>query len=208
MYYAQWTATTAHTVTFNGNGWTPTSSTRSVNINTAIWTLPADPTQPWFTFNGWFTATTWWTQITTATVITASVMYYAQWTAIASCSDGIKNNTEIWTDCWGSCPACLSCNHPHQWFIWDTNLPDGDPIPAGDQIDAYTINACYHTWTTMGDGIAHNTIVSVLSYLTTNTRAGAWQAICDNGNWIAYGTLTCSAPINYCILPATLDCSL
>ena len=79
--YAVWTINN-YTVTFNGNGGTgQTPTTKSVTYNTAVGTLPTNPTQAGYTFNGWFTATTAGTQITTATIVTANVTWYAQWTA-------------------------------------------------------------------------------------------------------------------------------
>ncbi len=71
-----------YTVTFNWNGWsghTPTS--KVVTYNTAVSTLPSNPSRTNYTFNGWFTATSGWSKITTATIITWNITFYAQWIA-------------------------------------------------------------------------------------------------------------------------------
>ncbi len=97
-YYAQWTAnSTTYTVTFNANWWTWHSpATKNVTSNTAIGTLPSNPTKAWFTFNGWFTAITWWTQVIASTVITSNKTYYAKWTA-NSVTYTVTFNANWWT---------------------------------------------------------------------------------------------------------------
>ncbi len=92
------------TVTFNGNGGTGHSpASKTVNANTAVGTLPSNPTRSWFTFNGWWTATTGGNQINTATTIIGDITYYARWTAVVvnSCAAS-PSFTNIWTLSTGS----------------------------------------------------------------------------------------------------------
>ena len=81
--YARWTATTtAYTVTFNGNGGTPATQTRSETVGQP-YVLPAQPVRANYAFTGWFTAATGGTQVTDATTVTAASTHtlYAQWAA-------------------------------------------------------------------------------------------------------------------------------
>ena len=73
------------TVTFNANGGTVSTSTKSVTYASTYGTLPT-PTRSGHTFNGWYTASSGGTKITsTSTVsITANQTLYAQWTAANS----------------------------------------------------------------------------------------------------------------------------
>lgn len=79
--YAKWTAK-SFTVTFNANGGTTSTDTKSVTYASTYGTLPT-PTRTGYTFNGWYTAKTGGSKITsTSTVsITADQTLYAQWTA-------------------------------------------------------------------------------------------------------------------------------
>ncbi|MCL1905741.1 MAG: InlB B-repeat-containing protein, partial [Clostridiales bacterium] len=86
-------AVTTHTVTFNGNGGTPSEATRTVTDGAAIGTLPTATRSGSYTFNGWFTAASGGTQITAATVITGDVTYYAQWTYTGGSSGGTATYT-------------------------------------------------------------------------------------------------------------------
>ena len=79
--HAKWTAKT-FTVTFNANGGTTPTASKSVTYASTYGTLPT-PTRAGYKFNGWFTAKTGGTQIlsTTKVSITAAQTLYAQWSA-------------------------------------------------------------------------------------------------------------------------------
>ena len=69
-----------YTVNFDWNWWTwHTPTTKSVDYNTAIWTLPSNPTMSWYTFNGWYTTSTWWSQVTESTIVLWNTTVYANW---------------------------------------------------------------------------------------------------------------------------------
>ena len=74
---AQW-AIKRYTVTFDGNGGTPSEPSRLVTYNTAIGTLPT-ASRDNYGFIGWYTETSEGTRITESEVITADVTYHAQW---------------------------------------------------------------------------------------------------------------------------------
>ena len=78
---AKWTAG-QYTVTYNGNGGTPSSASKTVTYGTAYGTL-ASCSRTGYTFGGWWTQKTGGTKIetTTTVTITADHTLYAHWTA-------------------------------------------------------------------------------------------------------------------------------
>lgn len=79
-WYARWTSTYKnYTVTWNGNGGTPSKSSSSFHYNDALGTLPT-ATRTGYTFKGWSTSKTGTVNISTTTKVTANVTYYAVWT--------------------------------------------------------------------------------------------------------------------------------
>ena len=79
--YAKWTAKT-FTVTFDANGGSTSTESKTVTYASTYGTLPT-PTRTGYTFNGWYTAKSGGTQITSSTTvsITAAQTLYARWTA-------------------------------------------------------------------------------------------------------------------------------
>ena len=81
--YAHWTkSANTYTVTFDANGGTPATSSKSVTYGSTYGTLPT-PTRTGYTFDGWFTAASGGTQVqpSTTVTITSAQTLYAQWTA-------------------------------------------------------------------------------------------------------------------------------
>lgn len=79
-WYARWTPTYKnYTVTWDGNGGTPSKSSSSFHYNDALGTLPT-ATRTGYTFKGWSTSKTDTVNISTTTKVTANVTYYAVWT--------------------------------------------------------------------------------------------------------------------------------
>ena len=80
--YAQWSAK-GYTVSFNANGGTASSSSKSVTYGQTYGTLPT-ATRPGHQFNGWFTATSGGTKITADSIVSTAANHtlFAQWTAI------------------------------------------------------------------------------------------------------------------------------
>lgn len=77
--YAVWSAN-SYTVTFNANGGTTSTASKSVTYASTYGTLPT-PTRTGYTFNGWYTAASGGTKITDSSTvsITAAQTLYAQW---------------------------------------------------------------------------------------------------------------------------------
>lgn len=79
-WYARWTSTYKnYTVTWNGNGGTPSKSSSSFHYNDALGTLPT-ATRTGYRFKGWSTSKTGTVNVSTTTKVTANVTYYAVWT--------------------------------------------------------------------------------------------------------------------------------
>lgn len=79
--YAKWTAKT-FTVTFDANGGTTSTASKTVTYASTYGTLPT-PTRTGHSFSGWYTAKSGGTKITADTTvsITAAQTLYARWTA-------------------------------------------------------------------------------------------------------------------------------
>lgn len=77
--YAHWTATTrSYTVTWNGNGGTPSKSSSSFHYNDVLGTLPT-ATRTEHVFKGWSTSASGSVNVSTTTKVTGDVTYYAIW---------------------------------------------------------------------------------------------------------------------------------
>ena len=72
----------SYTVTFDANGGTTPTASKSVTYDSTYGTLPS-PTRTGYSFAGWYTAASGGTQVTTSTIvaITANQKLYAHWTA-------------------------------------------------------------------------------------------------------------------------------
>jgi uncharacterized repeat protein (TIGR02543 family) len=80
--YAKWTVT-QHTVTFNADGGSPATQTRTVNSGSSVGSLPSAPSKTGYSFGGWYTATSGGgTQFTALTIVTGNITVYAKWTII------------------------------------------------------------------------------------------------------------------------------
>ena len=79
--YARWTAKT-FTISFNGNGGTPSSTSKTVTYGSKYGTMPT-ATRTGYTLDGWYTTKTGGTKITASSIvkITADTILYAHWKA-------------------------------------------------------------------------------------------------------------------------------
>ena len=79
--YAKWTAN-SYTVTFNANGGTTSTSSRTVTYDAVYGALPT-PTRTGYSFGGWFTSASGGAEVTESTKvsITAAQTLYAHWSA-------------------------------------------------------------------------------------------------------------------------------
>ena len=99
------------TVTFNSNGGSCTTTSKTVTCGSTYGTLPT-PTRSGYTFNGWYTSASGGSKITSSTTVTATSNHtlYAQWTCAHSTTEvrNAKNATCTATGYTGDtyCTAC------------------------------------------------------------------------------------------------------
>ena len=78
-WYARWATTTRnYTVTWNGNGGTPSKSSSSFHYNDVLGTLPT-ATRTEHVFKGWSTSASGSVNVNESTKVTENVTYYAIW---------------------------------------------------------------------------------------------------------------------------------
>ena len=78
-WYARWATTTRnYTVTWNGNGGTPSKSSSSFHYNDVLGTLPT-ATRTEHVFKGWSTSASGSVNVNESTKVTKDVTYYAIW---------------------------------------------------------------------------------------------------------------------------------
>ena len=138
--YAHWSANT-YTVSFNANGGSTPTSSKSVTYDSTYGTLPT-PSRTNYDFLGWYTAAEGGTQVTSGTTvkITSDQTLYAQWilalvwrcrsrtrsqSCHESCSSGScceKNKKNGWCISYTSCHCSTSCswNAWSSWSAWGT----------------------------------------------------------------------------------------
>ena len=78
-YYSEMAVQVVPTVTFNGNGGTPSVASMQTRADGTLATLPTATYDATHTFVGWFTQATGGTQIDSTTVFTADTTVYAHW---------------------------------------------------------------------------------------------------------------------------------
>ena len=157
--YAQWEAIppTMFTVTFNGNGGTPSSDSLQVEDGNTVETLP---TAIWegYTFEGWNTAANGsGTAFTTETTVTGDITVYAQWEAIPPTTYTVAFDGN------GGTPATQA-----------RTVEDGSTVETLPTVtwDGYTLTG----WNTAanGSGTAFTTETTVTGDITVYAQ---WEAI-------------------------------
>ena len=160
--YAHWTAKT-FTVTFNANGGSVSTTSKSVTYGGTYGTLPT-PTRTGYTFDGWYTAASGGTKITSSTTvsITANQTLYAHWTSSQTNKAQITvgsvsglAGTEI------QVPVSIS-NNPGVAGVALTVTYDTSKLTL-DSVDAGTVFAGGNFTAVPGTGL-------VMWYNTTNTK--------------------------------------
>ena len=79
-------------LTFNANGGTVTTKSKTVKLKAKAGTLPS-PVRKGYTFTGWYTAKSGGAKVTSATVISKSQTLYARWTKTTVSKASIKKLT-------------------------------------------------------------------------------------------------------------------
>lgn len=100
------------TATFNANGGTCSTASKTVTRGSTYGTLPT-PTRSGYTFNGWFTAASGGSKVTSSTTVSATGNHtlYAQWTCTHSSTEVRNTKTATCTaEGYTGDTYCKTCN--------------------------------------------------------------------------------------------------
>lgn len=185
----------SYTVTWNGNGGTPSKSSSSFHYNDALGTLPTC-TRTGYTFLGWYTASSGGTKISTTTVVTKSITYYAQWsinsyTLTFNPNGGTVTPTSKsleYNSAYGTLPTPIRASDAQYTYTfagWYTAATGGTQVTAATKMAAKDTTIYAH-WTS-------NTRSYTVSYQTTyGTLNRTSQSIAYNSK----GSCTLTMPSN------------
>jgi uncharacterized repeat protein (TIGR02543 family) len=133
--YAKWTAVSAsqYTVTFNADGGSPATQTRTVNSGNSLGAsnMPSNPTKSGYTFDGWYTAINGGgTQFTATTAVTGDITVYAKWTAVSASQYTVTFNAD------GGTPATQTRTVNSGASTGSSNMP-AEPDKSGYTFDGW-----------------------------------------------------------------------
>ena len=150
--YAHWTAKT-FTVTFNANGGSVDTASKTVTYGSTYGTLPT-PTYTGYTFAGWYTSASGGSKITSSSTvsITSNQTLYAHWTAksvtLSFNANGGTVSTASKTVTYGSKLGTLPTPTytGHTFTGWYTSASGGTRVTS-DTVSSYISNATvYAHW--------------------------------------------------------------
>lgn len=152
VLYAQWKSN-QHTITFNANGGTTATSSKTVTYLGTYGALPV-PTRSGYTFNGWFTAASGGTKV----VSTSQVRYdgsrtlYAQWQSnqykITFSANGgtvtTASKTVTYLETYGALPTPTRSGYTFQG--WFTDASGGTKVLSTSQVQYPGSRTLYAQW--------------------------------------------------------------
>lgn len=141
------------TVSFNANGGSCSTSSKTVSVRGTYGTLPT-PTRTGYEFNGWYTASSSGTKVTSSTTITATSNHtlYAHWTAVptvtfdangGTCSTSSKKLRTGET--YGTLPTPKRTGYI--FTGWYTAKTDGSKITESTTVSKTANHTLYARWT-------------------------------------------------------------
>jgi uncharacterized repeat protein (TIGR02543 family) len=137
--YAKWLCT----VTFNADGGTPITQTRTAGIGGTVGVMPSEPTRSGNAFGGWYTGTSGGgSQFTESTTVSGNITVYARWNPRSSVEktlrpqpdDAVLSNMSLFVDEDAVFSAAGSGYVSWQWY-WQ-----GKQIGGAD-LETYTLEA-------------------------------------------------------------------
>lgn len=162
--YAQWTANT-YTVTFNANGGSVSTTSKSVTYGSTYGTLPT-PTKTvtgyTATFKGWYTASSGGTKVTADTVVSTAGNHtlYAQWeqtantyTVLFNANGGTVSQTSksvTFGSTYGTLPtptAPIETGYSFTFNGWFTAASGGTKITETTKVTTASGHTLYAQWT-------------------------------------------------------------
>lgn len=151
--YAHWTAK-KYKVTFNANGGTTKTKSKTVTYGSAYSTLPT-PTRTNYTFSGWYTTKTGGTKKTKTTKVTTAKAHtlYAHWTGKASKVTFNANGgsvsqslmTVYYASKYGTLPTPVRTGYTFSG--WYTAKTSGSKISATTKVSIIKAQTLYAHWT-------------------------------------------------------------
>lgn len=169
------TPTNKYTVSFNANGGSVTTSSKSVTYGEAYGPLPT-PTRSGYTFNGWYTASSGGTRVLSTTKVTQNKNHtlYAQW----------KQNTTS-TGFYVTIPA------NYKVTLYSTS---GALKPANAYLAAKT--SSYRIYCTNKATLPNGTTRYYATFNSNGTKVGYWftPPVSQSGKW------TVTVPVNYRVM--------
>ncbi len=210
--YAHWTIS-SFTVTFNANGGSTSTATKTVKYIALYGELPT-PTRTGYTFDGWYTAVSGGTKVTkdSKVTITANTTLYAHWTAnkysvnfnanggSLSSSD---SKTVTYDAAYGTLP--IPTRKGYSFVGWFTDAKGGNRILAETKVTITSKQTLYAHWEPGSYRVSFNanggvtaTESKFVTYLTTYgtlpvpTRTGytfdGWYTAASGGTKIVDST--------------------
>lgn len=148
-----WWVYASHTVTFNANGGTVSTTSKTVTNGSTYGDLPT-PTRNGYSFDGWFTSASGGMQITSSTIVNIyeDKTLYAHWT-YAPASYTVTFNANGGTGTPSSqtkeedVALTLSSYQPSKKYIIQYNANGGSVSPASKNVDC-----SFNNWNTSADG--------------------------------------------------------
>ncbi|MBP1566102.1 MAG: InlB B-repeat-containing protein [Oscillospiraceae bacterium] len=196
--YAHWTAN-KYTITFNTNGGSCDTTSKSVTYNSTYGDLPT-PTRTGHVFKGWFTAESGGTQITkdSKVTITANQTLYAQWklnsyTVTLDANGGTVSDDSVtvtYSKGYGTLPK--PTRDGYTFLGWFTAADGGTEVTASTTVTTNKNHTLYAHWEknkVVGDVNADGTfnvadVVMLQKWLICipNATLTDWQAadMCDD----------------------------
>jgi uncharacterized repeat protein (TIGR02543 family) len=196
--YAKWTII-SYTVTFNADGGSPETQTRTVTSGGAVgsYYMPENPTKPGYTFDGWYTLTGGnGDEFTDSTTITGNITVYAKWISYM-----------VTFDADGGSPATQTRTVASGETVGASNMPD---IPAKPD------STFFGGWYTLsgGNGDRFTASTTVTGNITVYAKWTEWTALSLNDaltwidtNAVEGGAYTITVKNEETIAPKTLSYS-
>ena len=170
--YAHWTANT-YTVTFNANGGTTPTATKSVTYASTYGTLPT-PTKSGYSFAGWYTAASGGAQVTSSSTvsITAAQTLYAHWTArsfTVTFNPGAKGSvdptytTVTYDSTYGTLPTPTRAGYTFGGW-WTNSDGTGTQITAATKVTITANQTLYAKWTAQSFNVPFDNLFNYNKY--------------------------------------------
>jgi uncharacterized repeat protein (TIGR02543 family) len=173
-FYAIWTANT-YTVTFNANGGSVSTGSKTVTYGGTYGTLPT-PTRSGYTFAGWYTSSSGGSKITASSTasITSNQTLYAHWTANTytvtfNANGGSVSTTSKTVTCGGTYGTLPTPTRSGYTFDgWYTSSSGGSKITASSTVSITSNQTLYAHWTANKATIISQSGISVYQGMSSD----------------------------------------